>query len=308
MEDLWYEEYDYDENPFEIDPIVDEPRQLVAREEEEKEIIYRVLAGNIIFVEGGAGKGKTALLRHVIENFKGHGKVIYVDAKRVNKTLNVERLLIGANKVRGELLGKKPKNMILLLDNIENMTPRNWERIKYYFDQNYIKSVVFTGKSYANVKFPESIKSRVGTRILKLNLLSSEEALQIIQERLGDEYEDVLTDEEIIQLFKLSKGDLKNFLLNNFKLAQYKYESAVTEVIDIEEMKDALKTTDVEDVYDNFNEEEIEANLCEECESKLVKVGEYYRCKECDDYCTNCGALITEEDKKCPECDVEFDD
>lgn len=307
MEDNWYEEYDFDFNPLEVDTLNEENIQLIGREEEEKEIIYRILSSNMVFIEGAKGTGKTALLRHAIENFKGHGKVIYVDAEKVNKAINVEKLLIGANKVRGEILGRKPKNMILLIDNIESLSPRNWERIKYYFDQNYIKSVVFTGKNYQKVKFPGSIKSRIGSRIIKINSISSQEALQLIQERLGDDYEAILTDEEIIQLYKLSRGDIKNFLINNYKLAQYKFDMGELEIMNVDEIKKAMKI-DVGDEYDFNDEEKLEANLCEVCESKLVKVGEYYRCKTCDDYCLSCGAIIDINDKKCPECDIKFDD
>ena len=307
MEDYWYEEYDFDINPFEVDALNEEKTQLIGLEEEEKETIYRILSSNMIFVEAGKGKGKTALLRHAIDNFRGHGKVIYVDATKVNKTLNIEKLLIGSNRIRGEMLGKKPKNMILLLDNIESLTKRNWERIKYYFDQNYIKSVVFTGKSFKSVNFPESIKSRIGSRIIKLGSLSSQEALQIIQERLGDDYEAIITDEEIMQLYKLSKGNLKNFIINNFKLAQYKYDMEKSEIMDVEEIKKAM-TIDIEDVYDDLDDDNINATLCQDCESKLVKIGEYYRCKNCDNYCLNCGAAIDMDDNKCPECDIEFED
>ncbi|PLW79356.1 hypothetical protein C0585_08065 [Candidatus Woesearchaeota archaeon] len=307
MEDRWYEQYDFDDNPFLIDPISDEPRQLIGREEEEKEIIYRILSSNMIFIESAKGRGKTSLLRHAIENFRGHGKVIYVDANKVQKTINVELLLKGAAKVRSGIMGKKPKNLILLLDNIESMTQRNWERIKYYFDQNYLKSVVFTGKNYSKVKFPESIKSRIGNRVIKLPNLESDEALQIIQDRLGDDYEEILSDEEIMQLYKISKGDLKNFITNNYRLAQYKYDAGKSEIMDLDEIKTATRM-DVTEVYEVDDEDEIEANLCEECESKLVKIGQYYRCKDCDNFCTNCGALIAEDDKKCPECNVEFED
>lgn len=305
MEDTWYNEYDFNVNPFEIDPMIDEPRQLIGREEEEKEIVYRILSSNMVFVEGGRGKGKTALLRHAIENFKGHGKVIYLDANKVNKQINIENLLMGANKIRSGLMGKKPKGMILLLDNIESLTPRNWERIKYYFDQNYLKSVIFTGKNYAKINLPDSIKSRIGSRIIKLPNLTNQEALQVTQDRLGDDYEEILTDEEIMLLYKLSKGDLKEFLTNNYKLAQYKFDSSKSEVMDVDEVKKAIKI-DISEVYAHDLDEN-NAGLCTTCGKKLINLGEYYRCKECEDFCTVCGATIEEKDKVCPECDAQFE-
>ena len=61
-------------------------------------------------------------------NFRGHGKVIYVDANKINKALNIEKLLMGAMKIRGGVLGKKPKNMILLITAEPNI---NIDRLAY---------------------------------------------------------------------------------------------------------------------------------------------------------------------------------
>jgi voltage-gated potassium channel Kch len=52
VEDKWYLNYDFDSNPFEINPIKDEPRQLIGLEDLEKEIVYRILSGNMLFIIG----------------------------------------------------------------------------------------------------------------------------------------------------------------------------------------------------------------------------------------------------------------
>lgn len=304
MEDLWYENYEFDANPLETDPIVDEPRQLLGREDEEKEVIYRILSSNMLFIEGVTGQGKTALLRHAIENFRGHGKVIYVDSEKVNKAINVEELLINANRFRGGVMGKKPKNMILLLDNIESMSPRNWERIKYYFDQNYLKSVIFTGKNYTRINFPKSIQSRIGSRVIKLGKLSKSEAIQIIQDRLGEDYEEILRDEEILMIYEHSSQNLKNFLNNCFKIAQYKHEKN-KETLKSDEIKKAIESEIIED--EDLAEEKELANICLACGSKLKKVGEYYRCPSCDTFCDSCGAIVGINDERCPECKEKFE-
>lgn len=305
MEDKWYLKYEFGDNPFELNPIKDENRQFIGVEDVEKEMIYRILAGSMIFIEGSKGKGKTAMLKYAIDNFKGHGKVMYVDSDKVNKQINVEELLINANKFRGKVLGKKPKNMILLIDNIESLSKRNWERIKYYYDQDYLKSVVFTGKNFSKVKFPESIKSRIGKRIIRLPNLSNQEIVQIIQERLGDDYEDLISDEEIINVYKLSNSDMKKFFVNVYKLLQYKSDEDLS-IVNVEEIKKALNIN-VDDEFEDINGKDKNATLCLSCDSKLYKVGEYYRCKKCEDFCTNCGALIEESDKRCPECNLDFE-
>ena len=47
---------------------------------------------------------------------------------------------------------------------------------------------------------------------------------------------------------------------------------------------------------------------CVKCSEKLNKIGKYWRCESCDYYCSGCGALIEEEDERCPECNAKFED
>ena len=49
-----------------------------------------------------------------------------------------------------------------------------------------------------------------------------------------------------------------------------------------------------------------EADTCPECDKKLVKINECWRCKNCDQYCRKCGALADEMDESCPECGAEI--
>ena len=108
----------FDENPFELNPFnID--FALVGRKNEAEELLYRIEAGSMMVIEGKEGSGKTALLKHAIDNFKGKGKVIYVDGNKLSKRLNIDSLLIKRSGfLRGKLLKKKPKEMILLLDNV----------------------------------------------------------------------------------------------------------------------------------------------------------------------------------------------
>jgi len=130
----WYEEMGLEENPLGVDT-VGTVYELVDRERECKELLYMILSGNMMVIEGKPGFGKTMLLMYAIDNFKGKGKVIYVDARKLNKKLDIEKLMIKRyGFFKGKLLGKLPKNMILLLDNVESISKRNCEKIRYYFD------------------------------------------------------------------------------------------------------------------------------------------------------------------------------
>ena len=65
----WYEELDYDENPFEVNT------RMVGQENLLDEAYYTIMSGNILVIEGEEGTGKTKLLREVIRKFGGKGTV-----------------------------------------------------------------------------------------------------------------------------------------------------------------------------------------------------------------------------------------
>ena len=64
---------------------------LVNRDEESKEILYRINSSNMLVIEGEAGVGKTALLKYAVDNFKGQGKVIYIDIGNLGKSILLQK-------------------------------------------------------------------------------------------------------------------------------------------------------------------------------------------------------------------------
>ncbi len=279
---MWFEELGYDENPFELNPL-NTNFKLEGREKETEEILYRITSGSMILIEGNVGTGKTELLKYAIDNFKGKGKVIYVDGNNLNKRLNISNLL-----------KKKPKGMILLMDNVHYLSKRNNEKIKYYYDEDHIKSAVFTTTDYGLVNFTDAIKDRLGKNIIKLKDLNQSNALEIVKERLGDK--EIISEDILKQLFKDSKN-IKEFLKKCDLLCSYVVGKG-KEKAEKEDIK-KIPTAKIE-------EEEEETNICSECDEKLVKVKEEWRCKNCDQYCKDCGALVDDEDEECPECSAEF--
>ncbi len=278
----WHEELGLGDNPFNLNPL-ETDFSFIGRDKEAKEILYRIISGNMLLVEGKAGTGKTALLKYAIDNFKGKGKVIYVNASKLNKRLNISNLL-----------KKKPKGMILLMDNVQYLSRKNNERIKYYYDQDYIKSVVVTTTDYSLVNFTNAIKDRIGRNIIKLKKLSQSNVLKIAKERLDNN--EILPTGVLKQLYKDS-DNIKEFLTNCDLLCSYI----------IENEKEKAKKEDIKKIpKKRIEEEKEETDICFECDEKLIKIKEYWRCKNCDQYCTDCGALFDYEDEHCPECGTEF--
>ncbi len=219
--DLWYDELDYDDNPLTTDPRRS-AKFLVGLDLIQDDLLYRVAASNMIFLEGKEGRGKSTLLWSVVRAFRGRKRVIFVDCSKLKKDLNVEKLLTRRSGIRGTLFKTKPKGMILLLDNVQDLSKRNSERIKYYFDQDYLRSVVFAAESLQKANLSTSINQRIGKRHIKLPDISAFEAVEIINRRMGDE--NILSSEDdalVTKIFSLSGGHVGVFLRYCERVAEH---------------------------------------------------------------------------------------
>lgn len=200
----WYEELGFDSDPF--------AKELgtVGNEDEIKEMFYSIMAGNMLFVEGKDGSGKTNLLKEVLKKFGGRKKIIYVNCKSIGNGLNVERLLKNRYGLMGWLLNMKPRNMILLLDEIEHLSEKNCERIKYYYDMNYLRSVIFTSEAMENAGLNKSISQRI-SKVLKLNPISDYEAVKVVRDAIGKNF---LPDRLIKKMYGHSGRNIGKMLEN----------------------------------------------------------------------------------------------
>ncbi len=199
----WYEELDYDENPFSIEG------QTYGFENLIDELDYAVNAGNMVLIEGEEGTGKTKLLKEIIKRYSGFKRVAYVDCKNLENEPDIELLLKKRNGIIKRMLNIKPKNMIVLLDDVDKLSSKNCERIKYYFDQNYIRSVIFSSRTSQGLQCSDSVRQRI-SRIVKMKPLSDYEAVQLVREKVGD----LLSDYLIKEVYKLSDRNMKTFLKN----------------------------------------------------------------------------------------------
>ncbi len=207
----WYEELDFDENPFDTNPIKFS-NKLVGMDEIFDELVYRINAGSMVFLQGKKGTGKTALLWRVIKKYRGRGKVIYVDCGALDTELNIEELLVRKYGIMGSLFRVRPKGMILLLDNISELSKRNTERVKFFFDEGYIHSVVFAGPDFGSVKFSKSLKDRIGKRIITLKELEPFQAITAVRGRIGET--EIISDELIESVYVKSGKEMPALLRN----------------------------------------------------------------------------------------------
>lgn len=183
------------------------------------DLLYLVRSGNIIVIEGSDGCGKTMFLKQIVERMGGKKKICYVDGRRLKHELDIEETLNNAGTGKLKLLGDKPKDLILLLDNVDSLSARNCEKIKYYFDQHYIKSVVFTTADYSSLRISQSLRNRILQNVIVLPPVNAFEALRIIRERFSDHF--FLADDVILRIFKLSNENIKLALANCHDICQF---------------------------------------------------------------------------------------
>ena len=253
---------------------------LIGRDEEAKEVLYRIASSNMLLIEGEKGEGKTKLLKYAIDNFKGKGKVAYIDIGTFGKRFDVSNIL-----------KKKTKGMILLIDNIQFLSEENNKKIKYFYDQDYIKSVVFTTTDYESVNFTDAMRSRIGKNIIKLKKLEKNDVFEIAEKRLRNKY--TFSEEVLDQLYENSKN-LKEFLMSCDLLCDYLEKEGRVEP----------NLKDLNNIKVNITSDDVE--ICLECNQKLVRVGNHWRCKNCDDFCVACGSLYEKHDLKCPRCGIKI--
>lgn len=167
-----------------------------------EELFYRINAGSLIFVEGEIGK--TALLLKIIEKYRGKGKVAYINCENVKNEPDIKVVLANGKKRLSRYIKGFPKKMILLLDNVSSLSYENSEKIKHYFDNGNILSVVMTGKNYSETDIPESLKHRIGNRIYKLRALTKHECADIVMERLN--FPEFIKEEIILMIAQKTKN------------------------------------------------------------------------------------------------------
>ena len=175
---MWYNEAGFAENPFDDSP----DKRLVGYEKILNDVTYNINAGNIIFLEGKNGFGKTSILKRATQQFMGFGRVAYIECNKI-KELNIENVLTGKYSWTERLFNKYPRGMIVLIDDVQELDKKNTERLKYFYDQDYIKAIVFAGENYNKLNFSESLKDRV-KNVIKLPLLNDYEAVDLINSRL----------------------------------------------------------------------------------------------------------------------------
>lgn len=307
--EAWHKKAGYYRNPFLCNPHK-EQFSFLGNISQLKKALYYVKSGSVIFVEGEPGTGKTKFLKKLIAQFRG--RVIYLDAQKLLKTVNIEDVLRKRNGFFASISKKLPKDNIVFLDNVNDLPLVNMERLKYYYDQGHIQSIVFAGEKLSKANLPESMVSRIGKRVIKLDSFDYEKAIEMVQERLGEDVKDedsVISVEYIKRIFDSSKKNPRRFLVNLHRIFE---EMIMNEDSSIKEdhlivLKDILDREEVEEFEKELGLERRKGPQKTPTGGRILKVGMYYRNPDEEIFCSNCGAIVEVGDVNCPECHAVFE-
>lgn len=206
---VWYQKIGFYNNPFDIKANKFDNRVL-GNEEKVSEIITKIRQGTVIYVDGEYGTGKTTLLKRIISEFGGHRNLFYHSCNSGEK-LDLLNILKGKYRLFGKLFNIKGKGMILLLDEVQDLTQGEELNILSYRAKKYIKSIVLVGRK-DDISFTREMRQAISNNMYSFGNISDKDAVRLIRRRIGDL--PLLSNEAIKEINRISKGNPR-FLLEN---------------------------------------------------------------------------------------------
>ncbi|MBL7101009.1 MAG: AAA family ATPase [Nanoarchaeota archaeon] len=165
-------------NPFNIKPNTN----LIGLEDQKTRINGYIGGGNICFLSGPAGTGKSSMLKWIKANTKRH-KIIYLDGKGIDEYFDLNKHLSDQRGFFRKLLGLKPKNIVLLVDEAQDCLKSFVNSLQTCWNNDSIKSIVITQISSNLSGFSRSFRERIGKKIVRLRRLNEDEVTELINLR-----------------------------------------------------------------------------------------------------------------------------
>lgn len=180
MDEPWFRKEGFFSNPFSIKPAVFHD-EVVGYQLEP--VFEKMDEGTVLFVEAPIGTGKTTILKHIVRRYGGKHKLIY-HSHTHSESLDVKKLIRGASFL-GRVLGKMPKDMLLLLDEASDLTLDDNKTVLSFLESGNLKSVVYFGTEYLAKRHPPELKRMLNGNVIRFYKLSPEQAVEIVRKRIG---------------------------------------------------------------------------------------------------------------------------
>ncbi|MFH0805831.1 MAG: ATP-binding protein [Patescibacteria group bacterium] len=177
------------ENPFSVKA----NPNVVGFSQEKGLLIQYIKNGDICFLTGPVGIGKTSLLLWLKNTLNPHN-AFYIDAADVEKNFSIKEFLKNSRK-GFDRFRAYPKKPVVLLDESQDCDYELQKALKLHWDHGHIKSIVITQINQLD-NFSDSFKDRIGKRIIKLGKLNKPDSINLINSRLRNKK---LFDEKAIE-------------------------------------------------------------------------------------------------------------
>ncbi len=174
---MWFHAYNWEDNPFSIKPNVN----LVGLERERELLTHHLTSGNICLLTGNTGTGKTSLLR-LVRSQLDKDRVVYLNAEELDEFFDLHKHLMKERPFLDKLFFRKPKDVVLLLDEGHASDAQLKNHIKTLYDSDVLKAVVMA-QTKPPFDYSDSFKHRIGNRIVRMKSLSDDQARELVELR-----------------------------------------------------------------------------------------------------------------------------
>lgn len=274
MNNIWFRELGFHNNPFSIKPAVFHD-QLIGFDKVIDEISYGILNKKVVVVEGDYGNGKSSILKKLLNDFGGKKQVVYYSCNRMDSHLNVKTLLNGRYGFFGQMFDIKPKDMIFLLDEAQELSAKDYERLHSYYQEGYIKSIVLVGKGIKKNELASGLKSHMEE--VGMAKMNEEFALQIVKKRIGEL--PLLPDPVIRKIYQRSDNNIRVMLKTCEEVCKKAVESGRKRVTE-DFLKQFFQEKDTPQLKENLEHKKEEVKTEEKKSSKTVIIDRRQEKKE----------------------------
>ncbi len=215
----WFHELGFRKYPL-------DPRSnpdLIGVEDIEERLANYIEQGNMCLLSGFTGSGKTSMLERLQKNPKlADLRFIFVSADGVKKNYIIDDAIKDARSFIDFMTFKKPRNLVILLDESHLANRILTESIKSRWNYTYpdgeqmIRSVVVSQiEPRLGTNFSGSFIDRLGRRVVQMRRLKLEELKEVLEKRLDNgtkNYLSLFSDDGLSFLIKSADGSVRQLL------------------------------------------------------------------------------------------------
>lgn len=190
MAKQWFQKLNFKQYPLDSRSNPD----LVGVEDIEEKLLSYISQGNMCLLCGLTGTGKTSMIQRIMQRPELKGfETLYISADGVKKNKDIVDLVKEKMSILDKILFRKPKNLVIFLDECQLATRQLTESIKSKWNETYgsgdkvIHSVVVCQiDSRLQSNFSGSFMDRLGKRVLRMKKLKQPELKEILRRRLDN--------------------------------------------------------------------------------------------------------------------------